>query len=170
MHRVQPQVPTLWRFHAVHHSAPRLYWLNAGRFHPVDMILSTVLGFTPLMLLGCNQVTLALFMLIGAIHNLFQHANIDVKLGPLNYVFSMAELHRWHHSKLLDEGNANYGGHLAFWDLVFGTRYFPKDRLPPRDIGITYPPDFPDHLFPQLLSPFQPLRNTAMPPVRSDKK
>ena len=31
------EVPWLWRFHATHHSAPRLYWLNAGRFHPLDL-------------------------------------------------------------------------------------------------------------------------------------
>ena len=27
----------MWRVHAAHHSAPRLYWLNATRFHPFDL-------------------------------------------------------------------------------------------------------------------------------------
>ena len=38
-HRLMHEVPWLWRFHATHHSAPRLYWLNAARFHPIDLFL-----------------------------------------------------------------------------------------------------------------------------------
>ena len=154
VHRLQHNTKLLWRLHSVHHSAPRLYWLNAARFHPLDMILSAVFGFGPLIFLGCPERTLALFTLIGTIHNVFQHANIELKLGPLNYVFSMAEMHRWHHSRNPEEANANYGGHLIFWDLLFGTRFLPKDRLPPEDIGLSDQPDFPTTLLGQLASPF----------------
>jgi ornithine lipid hydroxylase len=154
VHRLQHNTKLLWRLHSVHHSAPRLYWLNASRFHPLDMILSAVFGFGPLIFLGCPERTLALFTLIGTIHNVFQHANIELKLGPLNYVFSMAEMHRWHHSRNPQEANANYGGHLIFWDLLFGTRFLPKDRLPPEDIGLSDQPDFPQTLLGQLASPF----------------
>jgi ornithine lipid hydroxylase len=146
----------LWRIHALHHSAPRLYWLNTTRFHPFDMALSTICGFGPLLLLGVNEAVLALVTMVGTIHSFFQHANINVKLGPLNYFFSMAELHRWHHSKTLDEANANYGNHLSVWDVVFRTRYLPADRLPPREIGILHPQDFPMTLAGQLLSPAYP--------------
>ncbi|MBK6738017.1 MAG: sterol desaturase family protein [Haliea sp.] len=40
IHRWQHEWEGLWRFHAVHHSAPRLYWLNAGRFHPIDSFMT----------------------------------------------------------------------------------------------------------------------------------
>jgi len=40
VHRIAHEVDWLWRFHAVHHSAPRLYFLNAVRFHPVDLAIS----------------------------------------------------------------------------------------------------------------------------------
>jgi sterol desaturase/sphingolipid hydroxylase (fatty acid hydroxylase superfamily) len=154
VHRLEHETPLLWRVHAVHHSAPRLYWLNASRFHPIDMMLSGIAGFGPLILFGCPERVLALFTLIGTIHNVFQHANVDVKLGPLNYVFSMAELHRWHHSRNVHEANANYGGHLIWWDVLFGTRFLPKDRLPPGDIGLADFPDYPTTLLKQLASPF----------------
>jgi len=153
-HRLMHETKLLWRIHALHHSAPRLYWLNAGRFHPFDMMLTTVLGFGPLVLLGCGEPAVAMFTLVGTIHSFFQHANIRMRIGPLNYVFSMAELHRWHHSKTLDEANRNYGGHLILWDLVFRTRFLPPDREPPEEIGILDPPNFPTKLSKQLLSPF----------------
>jgi sterol desaturase/sphingolipid hydroxylase (fatty acid hydroxylase superfamily) len=44
----------LWRFHATHHSAPRLYWLNASRFHFVDIALNNVAAFVPLVALGAG--------------------------------------------------------------------------------------------------------------------
>jgi hypothetical protein len=51
----------------------------------------------------------------------FQHANIRLILGPLNWVFSTNELHRWQHADRPEEANRNYGGVLVIWDLVFGT-------------------------------------------------
>jgi sterol desaturase/sphingolipid hydroxylase (fatty acid hydroxylase superfamily) len=56
---------------------------------------------------------------------IFQHANVQLRLGPLNWFFSMAELHRWHHSRTVEEANHNYGQTISVWDWVFGTRYLP---------------------------------------------
>jgi len=65
----------------------------------------------------------------------------------------MAELHRWHHSRVLEEANTTYGQNLIVWDVVFGTRFLPADREPPEDIGITDLPTFPMDYLGQLLSP-----------------
>ena len=78
-----------------------------------------------------------------------------VVLGPLNYVFSMAELHRWHHAKNLDEANTNYGSNLILWDLVFGSFFWPRDRRPPEDIGIPDLAAFPMTYWAQLASPWR---------------
>jgi len=155
VHRLSHEVDWLWRFHAMHHSAPRLYFLNAVRFHPVDIALSTFSPMVPLILLGADGRLIALFGLVSAVHGLFQHANIVLKLGPLNWIFSMAELHRWHHSRLLEESNTNFGQNLIVWDIVFGTRFLPEDREPPVDIGIAGLPSFPMDYWGQLLSPIR---------------
>ena len=60
-HRLGHQWPILWRFHALHHSAPRLYFLNAVRFHPVDLAISNFAPFVPLVALGASEEVLALF-------------------------------------------------------------------------------------------------------------
>jgi len=154
-HRLMHEVPFLWRFHATHHSSPRLYWLNAVRFHPIDLFSVGVLKLAPLAVLGAGAEVFALVNLYSAIHGIFQHGNVPTRLGPLNWIFSMAELHRWHHSKTVEEANHNYGGNLIFWDIVFGTRFLPADREPSEEIGIAELPDFPMGYWANLASPFR---------------
>ena len=155
VHRLEHEWDWLWRFHATHHSAPRLYWLNAARFHPVDMALNTVGEFLPLMMLGAGAPVFALWSLFSGLHGILQHANVQMQLGPLNWLFSMAELHRWHHSRTVVESNTNYGQNLIVWDVVFGTRFLPSDREPPAEIGMAGLSAFPQTWWAQLLSPLR---------------
>jgi sterol desaturase/sphingolipid hydroxylase (fatty acid hydroxylase superfamily) len=78
---------------------------------------------------------------------------MPIRLGPLNWIFSMAQLHRWHHSRRVAESNTNYGQNLIVWDVVFGTRFLPKDHEPPEDIGIAGLDAFPMDYLGQLASP-----------------
>lgn len=161
-HRAMHEVPPLWRFHATHHSAPRLYWLNSVRFHPIDLFFVGTVRLGALVVLGAGEEVLALATVFSAIHGAYQHANVPVRLGPLNWIFSMTELHRWHHSLAMDEANHNYGGNLIVWDVVFGTRYLPADREPPRQVGIGDMPGFPRGLLWQLVVPFRWARARAI--------
>lgn len=154
-HRAMHEVPWLWRFHAPHHSATRLYWLNALRFHPTDILLVGPGKLLPLLALGADGRVLGLVLIFSAVHGVFQHANLPCRLGPLNWIFSMAELHRWHHSPIAHEANHNYGGNLIFWDIVFGTRWLPKDRQPPVRTGIEDLPNFPRGYRPLMAAPFR---------------
>jgi len=154
-HRLMHETDLLWRFHAIHHSAPRLYWLNAVRFHPVDYLLLGICKLVPLAVLGAPAAVMGLVNVFSAVHGSYKHSNIPVRLGPLNWIFSMAELHRWHHSRDVGEANRNYGGNLALWDIVFGTRFLPADRLPPIDVGLANRPSFPLRYFAQLALPFR---------------
>jgi sterol desaturase/sphingolipid hydroxylase (fatty acid hydroxylase superfamily) len=155
VHRWEHEHEILWRFHATHHSVPRLYWLNAARFHPVDIGLDTLVGAGPLALVGCPESVIALFFAVAAVHGFFQHANLQIHCGPLNWFFSMAELHRWHHSPKMEEANHNYGQNIILYDILFGTRYLPKDREPPEHPGIESLPTFPMTWWAQVLSPFR---------------
>ena len=153
LHRASHEVPLLWRFHAIHHSPTRLYWLNAARFHPLDELLHMLPVTGSLIVLGAPDELVALVFVGSGIHGMMQHSNIDLKLGPLNYVFPMAELHRWHHSLVIEESRSNYGNNLAIWDLVFGTWYNPAGRAPPEQIGPGYM-EVPQGYWGQLLAPF----------------
>ena len=54
-------------------------------------------GFV-LMLIGANEHIVIAHVTVSTVVSAFQHANIDLRFGPLNYIFSSNELHRWHHS------------------------------------------------------------------------
>ena len=153
-HRLAHTVPLLWRLHATHHSPERLYWLNAGRFHPLDTAFSAMVSLGSLLLLGAEGGVLVMISTWIAVHGLFQHCNVRLRLGPLNWIFSMAELHRWHHSLVLDEANSNFGNNILLWDIVFGTVHWPKDRQASAQIGLSELPNFPRGYLDQLASPF----------------
>ncbi len=160
-HRLAHTVPLLWRFHVVHHSPERLYWMNAGRFHPVDTLVSYGITMGTLLALGAPREALVYMSIWVAAHGLFQHCNIHLRLGPLNWIFSMAELHRWHHSLNVDEANANYGNNILFWDIVFGTVHWPRDRDASEEIGVSGLPGFPRDYIGQLAVPFRWKRVTG---------
>ncbi len=155
VHRLQHETDIMWRFHATHHSAPRLYWLNAARFHVVDIFFNGLAFGIPLAILGADERVLLLWVLASSIHGICQHANMKIRCGPLNWIFSMAELHRWHHSRLVRESNTNYGQTLICWDILFGTRFLPADRTPPEDIGIADLHAFPMTWWAQMVAPLR---------------
>ncbi len=128
VHRFAHTNATLWRLHAVHHSPHKLYWLNTARFHPLEKTLQFAFDSMPFILLGVNEYVLAFYFVCYSVNGFFQHCNVHLRLGPLSYVFSTAELHRWHHSKILEEANHNYSNTTIIWDIVFGTYYRPRDR------------------------------------------
>ncbi len=154
-HRLSHTVPLLWRLHATHHSPARLYWLNASRFHPLDIAGSVALSFGSVTLLGANEDVLFVMAIWIGVHGVFQHCNIRLRLGPLNWIFSMAELHRWHHSPRIEEANNNYGNNILIWDIVFGTVYWPRDREADVAVGLHDLPAFPQNYLGQLASPFR---------------
>ena len=128
LHRGFHAFRPMWWFHAVHHSPHRLYWLNVGRFHPIEKATQYAVDALPFILLGVSHEVLAVYFVFYAVNGFFQHSNCRVRLGPLNYLVSGPELHRWHHSNVPGESDHNFGNNLIVWDLVFGTRFLPKDR------------------------------------------
>ncbi len=153
-HRWLHEVPWLWRLHATHHSPERLYWLNATRAHPLEHVFRSCFSMLPLALAGATTELIALQAITDAVVGLFQHANVDIRLGPLNYVFSAAPVHRWHHSRSRGEADHNYGDNFIFWDLVFGSYYRPRGREV-EALGIAGLAAFPNGYLEQLVSPLR---------------
>jgi len=144
LHRAAHENDTLWKLHSVHHSVEQLYWLNTARFHPLEKTLQMSLDSLPFLLMGVHQQVLALYFLAYSANGFFQHCNIELKYGFLNYIVGSAESHRWHHSRVPKESNANYGNTVIIWDLVFGTWYLPRTR-DVQDLGLqdrAYPKSF----------------------------
>lgn len=144
----------LWRTHAIHHAPERLYSFNFARFHPINAFLTAALTLVPLAVLGAPPQVLFVAGVLHNVHGVLSHANVDFRLGVLNTVFSMAELHRWHHARDPDLANGNYGATLLLWDWVFGTRRHPKTRLDADGVGLWAGSTVPCRLLDQWKYPF----------------
>lgn len=128
LHRAFHRWPAMWALHAVHHSPHRLYWLNVGRFHPLEKAVQFVFDTLPFALLGVDDAVLGAYFVFYAVNGFYQHSNCKVRLGVLNHVVAGPELHRWHHAQHKAEANHNFGNNLIVWDTLFRTRYLPKGR------------------------------------------
>ena len=157
-HRLSHEVPFLWRFHAVHHSAEAVNFLVNGRGHPVDMIFTRLCGTTLLLATGLDSsvgkdpgVVVTGVLLVGSMWSYFIHSNVRIRLGLLEEVISTPAFHHWHHTRE-DHKDRNYSSMVPVMDRIFGTFYLPKAW--PEVYGTDTP--MPDDLIGQILEPFSP--------------
>jgi sterol desaturase/sphingolipid hydroxylase (fatty acid hydroxylase superfamily) len=151
VHRACHTYTPLWRLHEVHHSPDILYTLNVGRFHPLEKVLQFGCDGLPFLLLGVAPEVIGGYFLLYAVNGFFQHSNLHLRYGWLNYVVGSAETHRWHHARDPRTASCNFGNTTLVWDLLFGTWYLPG---PVDDIGIT-DRTYPKGFWAQMLTPFR---------------
>ncbi len=116
VHRSSHLVGWLWKLHAIHHSATRIYWVNGQRRHLVHELLEGAPGLLVLGVLGAPPTAVACGFAALTMHLMFQHANIAYRAGPLRYIFAVAALHRWHHQRRYEDVQGNYGAIFSVWD------------------------------------------------------
>ena len=153
-HRWMHENEFMWRWHAVHHSSERLYWFNGTRSHPLEGLVQSLLWGIPLAFVKAPVEIIVVTGLLGRVIGRFQHTNMDVIVGPFDYIFSTPKNHRYHHSKSHKIGHSNYGGDVIFWDILFGTFYLPKGEEPSDEIGIEEMPNYPKTWLGLMCAPF----------------
>jgi sterol desaturase/sphingolipid hydroxylase (fatty acid hydroxylase superfamily) len=153
-----------WPFHAVHHSSEHLDWFSAVRVHPINEVVNNIAPVVPLLFLGFNPTVTAGVAGFLTFYAIFLHADVDWDFGPLRSVIATPVFHRWHHSKDPAAIDKNFAGLLPLWDILFGTYYMPKDRMP-CDFGV--PEKVPTGYFGQLWHPFAGwFKRKGPPPLR----
>lgn len=135
-HRCSHANRVLWKLHKVHHSPNKLYTVNVGRFHLLDKAIQVLIDTVPFIMLGVSEIVISIYFLCYAVNGIFQHSNLSLRFGLLNYIISTSELHRWHHSVLMKEAQSNFGNTTIIWDLLFGSYYNPPDARV-RNVGIS---------------------------------
>ncbi len=140
-----------WPFHAVHHSSEELDWLSSVRVHPVNEAVDKLAPAVLILFLGFNPTVTAGVAGFLTFYAIFLHADVDWDFGPLRSIVATPVFHRWHHSKAPEAIDKNFAGLLPLWDIIFGTYYMPRDRLP-QNFGAT--DSVPTGYFGQLWHPF----------------
>jgi sterol desaturase/sphingolipid hydroxylase (fatty acid hydroxylase superfamily) len=129
-HRLAHTVPWLWRVHAVHHSAKIIRWSSTGRVHPLNDLLNYMSATVPCLVLGFPLADLMWIAPALSIYGIAAHTDWSLKFGPLRHLLVSPTFHRWHHTHSHEGGNKNFANLFSFWDHLFGTYYFPQDRMP----------------------------------------
>ncbi len=160
LHRACHRCLPLWRLHAVHHSPDVLYSLNSGRFHPLEKTLHFGIDTMPFLALGVAPEVIAGYFLVYATNGLFQHSNVHLRYGWLNYIVGSAETHRWHHARDSRVGTCNYGSSTVIWDVIFGTWQLPRRRQL-KEVGIM-DTRYAGGFCQQMIAPFADLRRAEL--------
>jgi len=152
IHNLLHRVPWLWSFHKVHHSIRHMDWWGSLRFHWFEIVVYKTLLYIPGIWFGFDPKVLFILALVSTTIGHFNHANLDVPLGPLRFVLNNPRMHVWHHHH---EGGhptlINFGINLSVWDYIFGTAHVP-DR-PPAVLGFDGIDTFPSTFGGQVLHP-----------------
>ena len=141
-HSLLHDVPILWQFHKLHHSAEVLTPFTNFRAHPVELL---VMGAAPNLATGLVSgvvwyleadaigfytfLGLHVFLLLfNTIANL-RHFEVWISFGPVlnRWLISPAH-HRIHHSSEARHFGRNRGFELAIWDRMCGTLYVPGEE------------------------------------------
>lgn len=123
-HRINHEVPFFWKFHKAHHADTAMDVTTGIRFHPIELLLSTIIRIPVYLLLGVDFEIIALYELLLTVVVLFHHSNIQLPEfieKVLSWVIPTPAMHKVHHSDFYKETNSNYGSVLSIWDRLFGT-------------------------------------------------
>ncbi|NNJ95437.1 MAG: sterol desaturase family protein [Halobacteria archaeon] len=133
-------IPAFWRLHRVHHADMDFDVTTGARFHPVEIILSMLIKFAVIVLLGPPLVAVVIFEVLLNATSMFNHGNVRIPRPldrVLRWLIVTPDMHRVHHSHLEHETNSNFGFNLSLWDRLFGTyRDQPQDGHTDMVIGI----------------------------------
>lgn len=133
-------VPALWRLHRVHHADLDFDVTTGARFHPLEIILSMLIKFATILVLGAPIVAVLIFEILLNATSMFNHGNVGLPKildRMLRWFIVTPDMHRVHHSIEQDEANSNFGFNLPWWDRLFGTyRDQPRATHETMTIGI----------------------------------
>lgn len=123
-HRLFHAVPLLWRLHRMHHTDMDYDVSTGNRFHPLSIVLSSLIKLGLILLLGPLPVAVLIAEVLLNATSMFNHSNVKIpeKLDRLiRLIVVTPDMHRVHHSIDESEHNRNFGFNFPWWDRLFGT-------------------------------------------------
>ena len=123
-HRSMHRLPLAWRFHRLHHTDRSMNVSTAYRFHPIEIISSSIPKLLLIWSLGISSNFVLIYELVFTVVVALHHSNLAIPRvidRLLSLVIVTPNLHRIHHSQVVAETNSNYGSVLSWWDRIFGT-------------------------------------------------
>ena len=117
-------IPIFWRIHRMHHADLDFDVTTGIRFHPFEIILSMLIKFAVVVVLGPPVLGVIMFEVILNATSMFNHGNVRMPLSmdrALRWFVVTPDMHRVHHSVEEHETNTNFGFNMPWWDRLLGT-------------------------------------------------
>lgn len=136
LHRLFHELPWLWEFHKLHHSAEVLTPFTLYRNHPIESIAFRIRGLAVVVIVTGTffyvfrsravQYKLWGINAIGFVFNFFganlRHSHVWISYGHIvERLFISPAQHQIHHSTQAMHFGKNYGTWLSLWDGLFGS-------------------------------------------------
>ncbi|WP_420402877.1 sterol desaturase family protein [Nisaea sp.] len=124
-HRLNHEIPFLWRFHEVHHLDEFLDVTSAVRFHFGEVLLSAGARAVVIILLGIPFTSVIVFEVLVLLSAIYHHSNLKLPArleAALSRVIVTPSIHWIHHHALRRDTDSNYATIFSWWDLVFRSR------------------------------------------------
>jgi len=118
------RIPLFWRFHRMHHTDLDIDVTSGARFHPVEIIISMGIKMVIIVILGAPAWSVLLFEVLLNATSMFNHSNVfmNYRIDKFLRIFLVTpDMHRVHHSVIIQETNSNFGFNFPCWDHFFGT-------------------------------------------------
>jgi Delta7-sterol 5-desaturase len=124
LHRLLHHPKLFRRTHLVHHKSTNPSPWASYSFHIIEAVVEGIVLLPVVMLLPMHTVTVALFVVVGFIINVYGHLGYEIMPKAFRRswafeVFNTSMHHNLHHSKF----KGNYGLYFRFWDRIMGTEH-----------------------------------------------
>lgn len=123
-HRANHRFSFLWRFHKAHHADTEMDVTTALRFHPGELVLSSIAKAGWVLVWGPTAIAWFVFEGLISLCAQFHHSNIDLPDPVERYlarIIVTPRFHTSHHVVERDYGDANFSTIFSFWDPLFGS-------------------------------------------------
>ena len=127
-HRLMHTTP-LWRTHVFHHSIQEIYWFSGLRSSAMNSLIIRLPYLVAMCMFAIPASAVASIAVGLGLVNFWVHSNLNISLGPLNYLFITPPFHRVHHSMAEIAIDRNFGNILSVWDYLFRTSVEPSAAL-----------------------------------------
>ena len=124
-HRANHRIRFLWRFHKAHHSDNDMDVFTALRFHPGELLISSLIKAFWIVIWGPSAIAWFLFEALVSLCAQMHHSNVDLPNKIEQRIASIVVTPRFHASHhLVDRtyGDRNFSTIFSFWDPLFGSR------------------------------------------------
>ncbi len=133
--------PLLWRTHVFHHSIQQMYWFSGLRTSAMNSLIIRLPYLVAMCMFALPASSILVIAVSLGVVNFWVHSNVNLSLGPLNYLLVTPPFHRIHHSMAEAAIDRNFGNIFSFWDYLFRTAVEPTDTLNCSEKGFEVEPN-----------------------------